>query len=85
MAQHRPRKPAPVEYSTGEDDMIVYDVEENEFESNPDYVAAIRHISHSCLDSNDFTVVNCIVKGHAPPSLPSLRLRLCSRFTLLAT
>ncbi|GFW52426.1 hypothetical protein TNCV_2796841 [Trichonephila clavipes] len=28
MAQHRPRKPAPVEYSTDEEDMIVYDVEE---------------------------------------------------------
>ncbi|GFT99286.1 hypothetical protein TNCV_3161851 [Trichonephila clavipes] len=37
MAQHRPRKPAPVEYSTDEEDMIVYDVEENEIESNPDY------------------------------------------------
>ncbi|GFV50150.1 t-box transcription factor TBX20 [Trichonephila clavipes] len=48
-------------------------------------VAAIRHISHSCLDPNDFTVVNCIVKGHASLSPPSLRLRLCSRFTLLAT
>ncbi|GFS95745.1 hypothetical protein TNCV_251281 [Trichonephila clavipes] len=48
-------------------------------------VAAIRHISHSCLDPNDFTVVNCIVKGHASLSPPSLRLPLCSRFTLLAT
>ncbi|GFU33771.1 uncharacterized protein TNCV_7641 [Trichonephila clavipes] len=38
MAQHTPRKPAPVEYSTDEEDMIVYDVEENEFESNPDCV-----------------------------------------------
>ncbi|GFV67965.1 protein GVQW3 [Trichonephila clavipes] len=38
MAQHRPRKPAPVEYSTDEEDMIVYDVEENEIESNPDYL-----------------------------------------------
>ncbi|GFV06229.1 putative RNA-directed DNA polymerase from transposon BS [Trichonephila clavipes] len=38
MAQHRPRKPAPVEYSTNEEDTIVYDVEENEIESNPDYV-----------------------------------------------
>ncbi|GFW75737.1 hypothetical protein TNCV_4429201 [Trichonephila clavipes] len=37
MAQHRPRKPAPVEYSTDEEDIIVYDVEENKFESNPDY------------------------------------------------
>ncbi|GFU20631.1 transposase [Trichonephila clavipes] len=37
MAQHRPRKLAPVEYSTDEEDMIVYDVEENEIESNPDY------------------------------------------------
>ncbi|GFU77135.1 hypothetical protein TNCV_4686911, partial [Trichonephila clavipes] len=48
-------------------------------------VAAIRHISRSCLDPNDFTVVNCIVKGHASLSPPSFRLRLCSRFTLLAT
>ncbi|GFW81036.1 hypothetical protein TNCV_4804041 [Trichonephila clavipes] len=48
-------------------------------------VAAIRHISHSCLHPNDFTVVNCIVKGHASLSPPSMRLRLCSRFTLLAT
>ncbi|GFX47433.1 hypothetical protein TNCV_1734201 [Trichonephila clavipes] len=48
-------------------------------------VAAIRHISHSYLDPNDFTVVNCIVKGHASLSPPSLRLRLCSRFTLRAT
>ncbi|GFS50188.1 uncharacterized protein TNCV_3061 [Trichonephila clavipes] len=48
-------------------------------------VAAIRHIFYSCLDPNDFTVVNCIVKGNASLSPPSLRLRLCSRFTLLAT
>ncbi|GFV40178.1 hypothetical protein TNCV_3953751 [Trichonephila clavipes] len=48
-------------------------------------VAAIRDISHSCLNPNDFTVLNCIVKGHASLSPPSLRLRLCSRFTLLAT
>ncbi|GFX51864.1 hypothetical protein TNCV_3062821 [Trichonephila clavipes] len=51
----------------------------------PGQVAAIRRISHSCLDPNDFTVLNCIVKGHASISPPSLRLRLCSRFTLLAT
>ncbi|GFX94765.1 hypothetical protein TNCV_1636271 [Trichonephila clavipes] len=49
------------------------------------WVAAICHISHSCLDPNDFTVLNCIVKGHASLSPPSLRLRLFSRFTLLAT
>ncbi|GFW28585.1 hypothetical protein TNCV_2317331 [Trichonephila clavipes] len=45
---------------------------------------AIRDISRSCLDPNDFAVLNCIVKGHASLSPPSLRLRLCSRFTLLA-
>ncbi|GFX23662.1 uncharacterized protein TNCV_3596041 [Trichonephila clavipes] len=28
-------------------------------------VAAIRDISRSCLDPNDFAVLNCIVKGHA--------------------
>ncbi|GFY25262.1 hypothetical protein TNCV_2483821 [Trichonephila clavipes] len=32
-------------------------------------VAAIRDISRSCLDPNDFTVLNCIVKGHASLSL----------------
>ncbi|GFV94251.1 hypothetical protein TNCV_1137061 [Trichonephila clavipes] len=40
MAQHRPSKPAPVEYSTDEEDMIVYDVDEDAIESNPDYPAA---------------------------------------------
>ncbi|GFW55369.1 hypothetical protein TNCV_117531 [Trichonephila clavipes] len=48
-------------------------------------VAVIRDISCSCLDPNDFTVLNCIVKGHASLSSPSMPLRLCSRFTLLAT
>ncbi|GFW02114.1 hypothetical protein TNCV_4854541 [Trichonephila clavipes] len=28
MAPHKPRKPAPVEYSTDEEDMILYDIEE---------------------------------------------------------
>ncbi|GFY21424.1 uncharacterized protein TNCV_1165721 [Trichonephila clavipes] len=35
-APHRPRKPAPTEYSTDEEDMIVYDVED-EPELNPKY------------------------------------------------
>ncbi|GFV32777.1 hypothetical protein TNCV_3312581 [Trichonephila clavipes] len=48
-------------------------------------VPAIRDNSRSCLDPNDFTVLNCIVKDHASLSPPSLRLRLCSRFTLFAT
>ncbi|GFW39166.1 hypothetical protein TNCV_1831561 [Trichonephila clavipes] len=51
----------------------------------PAQVAAIQDISRSCLDPNDFTVLNCNVKGHASLSPPSLQLRLCSRFTLLAT
>ncbi|GFS94037.1 hypothetical protein TNCV_2573661 [Trichonephila clavipes] len=38
-------------------------------------VAAIRDISRSSLDPNDFTVLNCIVKGQASLSSPSLRLR----------
>ncbi|GFW01336.1 hypothetical protein TNCV_5029891 [Trichonephila clavipes] len=28
MAPHKPRKPAPVAYSTDEEDMILYDIEE---------------------------------------------------------
>ncbi|GFV05499.1 hypothetical protein TNCV_227101 [Trichonephila clavipes] len=37
MAPHRPKKSAPVEYTTDEEDMIVFDVED-ELEWNPDYV-----------------------------------------------
>ncbi|GFX70208.1 hypothetical protein TNCV_4616461 [Trichonephila clavipes] len=37
MAPHKPRKSAPMEYSTNEEDMIVYDIED-ELEFNPDYV-----------------------------------------------
>ncbi|GFV93584.1 hypothetical protein TNCV_1988961 [Trichonephila clavipes] len=37
MAPHKPRKSAPVEYTTDEENMIVYDVED-EPESNPDNV-----------------------------------------------
>ncbi|GFU50085.1 hypothetical protein TNCV_3210801 [Trichonephila clavipes] len=38
MAPHRRRKPAPVEYTTDEEDVIMYDVEEDEFEPHPDLV-----------------------------------------------
>ncbi|GFS99128.1 hypothetical protein TNCV_822501 [Trichonephila clavipes] len=48
-------------------------------------IAAICDISRSCLDPNGFAVLNCIVKIHTSLSPPSLRLRLCSRFTLLST
>ncbi|GFT52045.1 hypothetical protein TNCV_4999331 [Trichonephila clavipes] len=37
MNPHRPEKPASDEYTTDEEEMIVYDVED-EIESNPDYV-----------------------------------------------
>ncbi|GFV13440.1 uncharacterized protein TNCV_129381 [Trichonephila clavipes] len=40
-ALHRPRKPAPTEYSTDEEDMIVYDVED-EPELNPKYVISYK-------------------------------------------
>ncbi|GFX35014.1 hypothetical protein TNCV_2329541 [Trichonephila clavipes] len=35
MAPHRPRKSAPTEYATYEEDMITYDVEEEEHEPDP--------------------------------------------------
>ncbi|GFW07163.1 hypothetical protein TNCV_3693581 [Trichonephila clavipes] len=37
MNPHRPKKPAIDEYTTDEEEMIVYDVED-EIETNPDYV-----------------------------------------------
>ncbi|GFU75288.1 hypothetical protein TNCV_4755471 [Trichonephila clavipes] len=35
MTPHRPRKSAPTEYATDEEDMITYDVEEEELEPDP--------------------------------------------------
>ncbi|GFX74086.1 hypothetical protein TNCV_490501 [Trichonephila clavipes] len=32
---HQPRKSAPTEYTTDEEDMIMYDVEEDDLEPNP--------------------------------------------------
>ncbi|GFY04649.1 uncharacterized protein TNCV_419051 [Trichonephila clavipes] len=37
MAPHRPRKSAPIEYATDEEDMITYDVEEEELEPDPTF------------------------------------------------
>ncbi|GFW01636.1 hypothetical protein TNCV_4085511 [Trichonephila clavipes] len=35
MAPHSPRKSAPIEYATDEEDMITYDVQEEELEPDP--------------------------------------------------
>ncbi|GFX63653.1 uncharacterized protein TNCV_2824391 [Trichonephila clavipes] len=38
MAPYRRKKPAPTDLSTDEEDMITYDVEEDELEQHPDHV-----------------------------------------------
>ncbi|GFS65360.1 hypothetical protein TNCV_2451711 [Trichonephila clavipes] len=38
MAPYRRKKPAPTDYTTDEEDMITYDVEEDELEQHPDLV-----------------------------------------------
>ncbi|GFU38118.1 hypothetical protein TNCV_4328281 [Trichonephila clavipes] len=38
MAPYRRKKPAPTDLSTDEEDMITYDVEEDELEQHPDLV-----------------------------------------------
>ncbi|GFU84529.1 hypothetical protein TNCV_1953191 [Trichonephila clavipes] len=45
MAPHKPRKSAPIKYTTEEENMIVYDVED-EPESNPDNVKKDGKISY---------------------------------------
>ncbi|GFV27718.1 hypothetical protein TNCV_4169401 [Trichonephila clavipes] len=42
MAPHRPRKSAPTEYATDEEDMITYDVEEEELEQDSTDKFAIK-------------------------------------------
>ncbi|GFW61266.1 hypothetical protein TNCV_3377811 [Trichonephila clavipes] len=38
MAPYRRKKPAPTDYTTDEEDMIPYDVEEDELEQHPNLV-----------------------------------------------
>ncbi|GFS87109.1 hypothetical protein TNCV_1130221 [Trichonephila clavipes] len=42
MTPHRPRKSAPTEYATDEEDMITYDVEEEELEPDPTFKFAFK-------------------------------------------
>ncbi|GFX98426.1 hypothetical protein TNCV_4001951 [Trichonephila clavipes] len=42
MAPHRPRKAAPIEYATDDEDMITYDVEEEELEPDPTVKFALK-------------------------------------------
>ncbi|GFV20847.1 DUF4817 domain-containing protein [Trichonephila clavipes] len=76
MAHHRPRKPAPVEYSTDEEDMIVYDVEENEIESNPDYKlwfqqdGATCHTARATIDLLKDTFGDRLISRFGPVNWP---------------
>ncbi|GFV29893.1 reverse transcriptase domain-containing protein [Trichonephila clavipes] len=47
MTPHRPRKSAPTEYATDEEDMITYDVEEEELEPDPTFKFAFKESSSS--------------------------------------
>ncbi|GFW86665.1 hypothetical protein TNCV_4334491 [Trichonephila clavipes] len=47
MAKHKPRKSAPTEYTTDDEDMLMYDVEEEELELDP---------------TDKFTVKECTIK-----------------------
>ncbi|GFT54769.1 hypothetical protein TNCV_5001401 [Trichonephila clavipes] len=42
MTPHRPRKSAPTEYATDEEDIITYDVEEEELEPDPTFEFAFK-------------------------------------------
>ncbi|GFW43778.1 hypothetical protein TNCV_4771271 [Trichonephila clavipes] len=58
MAPHKPRKPAPVEYSTDEEDMILYDIEED-VESTKSIVRRLsaeywqNEVLHQTLQDNE--------------------------------
>ncbi|GFS86215.1 hypothetical protein TNCV_660941 [Trichonephila clavipes] len=47
MTPHRPRKSAPTEYATHEEDMITYDVEEEELEPDPTFKFAFKESATS--------------------------------------
>ncbi|GFT02825.1 uncharacterized protein TNCV_1846421 [Trichonephila clavipes] len=42
MAKHKPRKSGTIEYTTDDEDMIMYDVQAEELEPNPDDKFAMK-------------------------------------------
>ncbi|GFW73225.1 hypothetical protein TNCV_2798891 [Trichonephila clavipes] len=57
MNPHRPRKPASNEYTTDEEEMIVYDVED-EIETNPDYVKKNAKIGSCANNPNIYSLTH---------------------------
>ncbi|GFW40303.1 uncharacterized protein TNCV_1018611 [Trichonephila clavipes] len=84
MAQHRPRKSAPVEYTTDEEDMIVYDAED-ELESNPNYRPRAFIRTSNFLGGRDsqwyrYQIVARLVTSSSP--IPLKTRRVGQRLTL---
>ncbi|GFV72199.1 hypothetical protein TNCV_995711 [Trichonephila clavipes] len=77
MAQHRPRKSSSVEYTTDEEDMIVYDVE-NEIESKDVDKFAMKE----CYKNNPETYLSAfsqiwLLRQNPPHSLTHATYRDC--------
>ncbi|GFX80458.1 putative adenylate cyclase type 3-like protein [Trichonephila clavipes] len=71
MAPYRRKKPAPTDLSTDEEDMITYDVEEDELEQHPDLVQKDARIG-SCAKNHKLThslrCFRCQSYGHGTAS-----------------
>ncbi|GFX09963.1 hypothetical protein TNCV_4101041 [Trichonephila clavipes] len=61
MAPHKPRKTTPIEYTTDDEDMILYDVEEDEFKPNPadKYATKYSTIDSSTQTDENITKIVC--------------------------
>ncbi|GFX62120.1 hypothetical protein TNCV_2228461 [Trichonephila clavipes] len=71
MNHHRPKKPASDEYTTDEEEMIVYDVEDD-IESNPDYVK--ENVSPLETETRSRTTpaeLNSVSTENFPESVPN--------------
>ncbi|GFV51411.1 putative RNA-directed DNA polymerase from transposon X-element [Trichonephila clavipes] len=84
MNPHRPKKPASDAYTTDEEEMIVYDVED-EIETNPDYVK--ENVEKDLYNSDHFPVIlshDSDTDGKTFPPTYSYRRADWALFTQLA-
>ncbi|GFU09806.1 retrovirus-related Pol polyprotein from transposon RE1 [Trichonephila clavipes] len=78
MNPHKPKKPASDESTSDEDEMIVYDVED-EIESNPDYVKE-NDLKNLITETTDGVAAWKILKDHFEPVTRARVIQLLDQF-----
>ncbi|GFT42997.1 hypothetical protein TNCV_1615601 [Trichonephila clavipes] len=64
MAPYRRKKPAPTDYTTDEEDIITYDVEEDELEQHPNLVQKDAEIGSCANKPHNHSLTPLLIGQH---------------------